>query len=194
MQAELDKVVAEFNEADAEQVKAIEAETNHDVKAIEYWLKRTLGDNAEVIKASEFIHFACTSEDINNLSHALMLKAGRDSVLLPALDQIINRMVELAHDLADRLQTPVFVLLDLDIGMNYRLCKPFQWDEARALYQEAATYCHSVKDYPSRDLFEQLMKAEEHHIDFLETQLDIIKRIGLELYTQKHIGQLQAED
>ena len=99
--AQLDKVVAEFNEADAEQVKAIEAETNHDVKAIEYWLKRTLGDNAEVIKASEFIHFACTSEDINNLSHALMLKAGRDSVLLPALDQIIDRMVELAHDLAD---------------------------------------------------------------------------------------------
>ena len=99
--AQLDKVVAEFSEADAEQVKAIEAETNHDVKAIEYWLKRRLGDNAEVIKASEFIHFACTSEDINNLSHALMLKAGRDSVLLPALDQIINRMVELAHDLAD---------------------------------------------------------------------------------------------
>ncbi|MGL5985952.1 MAG: lyase family protein, partial [Burkholderiales bacterium] len=89
--AQLDKVVAEFSEADAEQVKAIEAETNHDVKAIEYWLKRRLGDNAEVIKASEFIHFACTSEDINNLSHALMLKAGRDSVLLPALDQIINR-------------------------------------------------------------------------------------------------------
>ena len=98
--AQLDQVVAEFNEADAEQVKAIEAETNHDVKAIEYWLKRRLADNAEVIKASEFIHFACTSEDINNLSHALMLKSGRDTVLLPALDQIVNRMTELAHDLA----------------------------------------------------------------------------------------------
>src|ERR1700760_5046294 len=59
---------------------------------------------------------------------------------------------------------------------------------ARSLYQEAATYCHGVKDYVSRDLFEQLMKDEEDHIDFLETQLDLIKRIGPELYTQKHVG------
>jgi bacterioferritin len=65
---------------------------------------------------------------------------------------------------------------------------------ARNLYQEAATYCHGVKDYVSRDLFEALMKDEEHHIDFLETQLDLIKRIGLELYTQKHVGGLEAED
>ena len=65
---------------------------------------------------------------------------------------------------------------------------------ARMLYQEAATYCHSVKDYVSRDLFEQLMKDEEHHIDFLETQLDLIKRIGLELYTQKHVGGLESGD
>ena len=64
---------------------------------------------------------------------------------------------------------------------------------ARALYQEAATYCHGVKDYVSRDLFEQLMKDEEHHIDFLETQLDLIKRIRLELYTQKHVGGLESE-
>src|SRR6202035_4284635 len=64
---------------------------------------------------------------------------------------------------------------------------------ARALYQEAATYCHGVKDYVSRDLFESLMKDEEHHIDFLETQLDLIGRIGLELYTQKHVGGLETE-
>src|SRR5438105_9915716 len=64
---------------------------------------------------------------------------------------------------------------------------------ARALYEEAATYCHSVRDYVSRDLFEQLMKDEEHHIDFLETQLDVIGRIGLELYTQKHVGGLESE-
>src|SRR5258705_11143772 len=63
----------------------------------------------------------------------------------------------------------------------------------RALYQEAATHCHSVKDYVSRDLFESLMKDEEHHIDFLETQLDLIGRIGLELYTQKHVGGLESE-
>src|SRR6266852_619957 len=64
---------------------------------------------------------------------------------------------------------------------------------ARALHQEAATHCHSVKDYVSRDVFESLMKDEEHHIDFLETQLDLIGRIGLELYTQKHVGGLESE-
>jgi bacterioferritin len=64
-------------------------------------------------------------------------------------------------------------------------------NDARSLYQEAATYCHSVKDYPSRDLFEALMKDEEGHIDFLETQLELIKQIGLPLYAQKHIGGLE---
>jgi bacterioferritin len=64
---------------------------------------------------------------------------------------------------------------------------------ARALYEEGATWCHSVKDYVSRDLFESLMKDEEHHIDFLETQLHLIERIGLELYTQKHVGGLESE-
>ncbi|NMG64928.1 adenylosuccinate lyase [Azoarcus indigens] len=95
--AELDEVVATFAPADGEAVKAIEATTNHDVKAMEYWLKKRLGHNAEVMKVSEFIHFACTSEDINNTSHALMLKAGRDEVLLPALDAVIARFRELAH-------------------------------------------------------------------------------------------------
>ena len=63
---------------------------------------------------------------------------------------------------------------------------------ARTLYQEAATYFHGVKDYVSRDLFEELMKDEEHHIDFLEIQLDLIQRIGLELYTQKHVDHLEG--
>jgi bacterioferritin len=65
---------------------------------------------------------------------------------------------------------------------------------ARALYQEAATHCHSVKDYVTRDLFENLMTDEEHHIDFLETQLDLINRIGIELYTQNHFGELKSEE
>ena len=65
--------------------------------------------------------------------------------------------------------------------------------DARSLYQEAATYCHSVKDYVSRDLFEQLMKDEEEHIDFLETQLDLVKKLGLELYAQHHIGELEDD-
>jgi len=64
---------------------------------------------------------------------------------------------------------------------------------ARTLYQEAATYCHSVKDYVSRDLFEQLMKDEEHHIDFLETQLDLVAKLGAELYAQHHIGEMGEE-
>jgi adenylosuccinate lyase len=95
--AELAAVVANFSEADAQAVKEIEARTNHDVKAMEYWLKQRFATNAEVVKCAEFIHFACTSEDINNVSHALMLKEARDAVLLPALDRIVARFVELAH-------------------------------------------------------------------------------------------------
>ena len=64
---------------------------------------------------------------------------------------------------------------------------------ARALYQEAATHCHAVRDYVSRDLFEQLMADEEHHIDFLETQLDLVAKLGLELYAQHHIGGLEED-
>lgn len=99
--AELDAVIAGFSVADGEAVKAIEATTNHDVKAMEYWLKERLGHNPEVTRVTEFIHFGCTSEDINNVSHALMLRDGRDSVLLPALDKIIARLVELAHQHAE---------------------------------------------------------------------------------------------
>jgi adenylosuccinate lyase len=97
---ELDAAIVNFSEADAAQVKAIEARTNHDVKALEYWLKEKFDGNPEVKKASEFIHFACTSEDINNLSHGLMLKHARDSVMLPFLDQLITRLTTLANELA----------------------------------------------------------------------------------------------
>ena len=97
---ELDAAITNFSEADAAQVKAIEARTNHDVKALEYWLKEKFAGNKEVQKASEFIHFACTSEDINNLSHGLMLKSARDSVMLPFLASLIARLSELATQLA----------------------------------------------------------------------------------------------
>ena len=97
----LDAVVTGFSDADGARVKKIEAVTNHDVKAIEYFLKEKLKGNREVARVAEFIHFACTSEDINNLCHALMLKAARDGVMLPALDAIIARLRELAHALAD---------------------------------------------------------------------------------------------
>lgn len=99
---ELDAAITNFNEADASQVKAIEARTNHDVKALEYWLKEKFDGNAEVKKASEFIHFACTSEDINNLSHGLMLKSALDSVMLPFLNSLIARLTELAEQLAEQ--------------------------------------------------------------------------------------------
>ena len=99
--AELDRLVAEFGPEQAAEVKAIEATTNHDVKALEYWIKDQLAANAEVMRVKEFIHFACTSEDINNLSHALMLKGARDAVLVPALDKVIARLRELAHQLAE---------------------------------------------------------------------------------------------
>ena len=99
--AELDDAIASFSVADAEAVKAIEARTNHDVKAVEYWLKDRFKANPEVMRVAEFIHFACTSEDINNVSHALMLKEARDAILLPALDTVIARFRELAHQLAE---------------------------------------------------------------------------------------------
>jgi adenylosuccinate lyase len=99
--ARLDQVIAQFEPADANAVKAIEARTNHDVKAIEYWLRQRLSDVPEVLKAAEYIHFACTSEDINNLCHALTARDGRDQVLLPALDRVIERLRTLAHTCAD---------------------------------------------------------------------------------------------
>jgi adenylosuccinate lyase len=86
-----------FSEADGERIKAIERTTNHDVKAVEYFIKEKVAGNAELSAAKEFIHFACTSEDINNLAYALMLRDARDGVLLPALDGVINRLRELAH-------------------------------------------------------------------------------------------------
>ena len=98
--AEIDDVIAHFSLEDAAAVKAFEATTNHDVKAIEYWLKQRFANNNEVHKVNEFIHFACTSEDINNLSHALMLQEARETVLLPQLEEIISKLTEMAHDLA----------------------------------------------------------------------------------------------
>src|SRR5512145_987987 len=101
MVAVLDKLASDFSESDAEQIKTIERRTNHDVKAIEYWLREKLSGNAETTKALEFIHFACTSEDINNLSHALMLSHARKDVMLPALQGIIDKLTAIAHQHAD---------------------------------------------------------------------------------------------
>jgi len=98
----LNGIVANFSESDALRVKEIEATTNHDVKAVEYLLKEKIAGNAELEAVTEFIHFACTSEDINNLSHALMLREGRADVFLKQAQQIIDAIRALAHDHADK--------------------------------------------------------------------------------------------
>jgi len=93
-------LVVRFGEADAQAIKDIEKTTNHDVKAVEMWIKARFEGHAELERAAEFVHFACTSEDINNTSHALMLHAARTQVLLPALDGLQTKLTHMAHDLA----------------------------------------------------------------------------------------------
>ncbi len=94
-------LVKNFSEADGEAIKAIEKTTNHDVKAVEYWIKSKFEARPELVAAQEFVHFACTSEDINNTSHALQLKSARDLVLLPALDAVIAKLRAMAHGFAN---------------------------------------------------------------------------------------------
>src|SRR3954467_5443231 len=97
---QLDSVVRDFTVLDGEAVKQIELRTNHDVKAIEYWLKGKLSDNREIVNITRFVHYACTSEDINNLCHALMIRDALAQVLIPAMDALIEKMTVLAHSTA----------------------------------------------------------------------------------------------
>ena len=96
----LENLIKNFSVTDAEAIKAIEASTNHDVKAVEYWLKETFSQYSDIVNVIEFIHFACTSEDINNLSHGLMLKNSRDEVMLPMLHALIDKLQTMAHQFA----------------------------------------------------------------------------------------------
>jgi len=96
----LQQLIEHFSEADCAAIKAIEKTTNHDVKAVEYWLKSRCDGDPELQQAAEFVHFACTSEDINNTSHALQLRAGRDLVILPALQHITDTLRQMAHQFA----------------------------------------------------------------------------------------------
>lgn len=96
----LENLIKNFSVTDAEAIKAIEASTNHDVKAVEYWLKETFSQYSDIANVIEFIHFACTSEDINNLSHGLMLKNSRDEVMLPMLHALIDKLQTMAHQFA----------------------------------------------------------------------------------------------
>ncbi|MCP5114785.1 MAG: adenylosuccinate lyase, partial [bacterium] len=98
----LNRIVENFSPEDAQRIKNIERTTNHDVKAVEYFLKEKIAGNPELEAVSEFIHFACTSEDINNLAHALMLREGRGQVLLPQMEEVIGAIRRLAHQHAGR--------------------------------------------------------------------------------------------
>jgi len=97
----LDALVAGFSRAEAQQVKDIEKRTNHDVKALEYWMRQRLSDSSEVLPVLGFVHFACTSEDINNLCYALAVEDSRRHIMLPALDRLADTLAALAHELAD---------------------------------------------------------------------------------------------
>ena len=137
----------------------------------QYWLHYRLLQNWGLLDMAK----VWRKESIEEMNHA---------------DRITDRIIFL--DGFPNMQ----VLDPLRIGQNVREiieCDLATEISARTLYQEAATHCHSVKDYVTRDLFEELMKDEEHHIDFLETQLDLIGRIGIELYTQSHVGGLEGE-
>ncbi len=98
----LDTIAEDFSDADGERIKAIERTTNHDVKAVEYFIKEKIADHPELAQAKEFVHFACTSEDINNLAYGLMLRDARERVLLPALDRVIDALRAMAHAQAAR--------------------------------------------------------------------------------------------
>jgi adenylosuccinate lyase len=100
--AHLDALLTDFSPKDATSIRQIEARTNHDVKAVEYWLKERLGSHPELARLLEFVHFACTSEDINNLAYALMLRDTRDQVVLPSLDELIEKLRALAGEQADQ--------------------------------------------------------------------------------------------
>ncbi len=94
----LENLIESFDEIAAQRVKDIESTTNHDVKAVEYYIKEQFKDNAELLAVNEYVHFACTSEDINNLAHGLMLKQGLEQVMLPAMQDVLSQIKQLAHD------------------------------------------------------------------------------------------------
>lgn len=157
-----------------------------DAKVIEYLNK---GLRSELTAVNQYwLHF----RQLNHWGYKNLAKKWREESIeeMHHADRFVDRILFL--DGFPNLQ----VLDPLRIGQNVKEileCDLAAEIGARALYQEAATYCHSVKDYPSRDLFEDLMKDEEHHIDFLESQLDLVKDLGIQLYSQKHIGDIDAD-
>ena len=160
-------------QGDPQVVEYLNKGLRHELTAInQYWLHYRLLANWGLSDMAK----VWRKESIEEMQHA---------------DRITDRIIFLEG--FPNMQT----LDPLRIGQNVKEiidCDLAAEMNARALYEEAATHCHSVKDYVTRDLFENLMMDEEHHIDFLETQLDLINRIGLELYTQKHVGGLETKE
>jgi bacterioferritin len=157
-----------------------------DAKVIEYLNK---GLRSELTAINQYwLHF----RQLNHWGYKDLAKKWREESIeeMHHADRFVDRILFL--DGFPNLQ----VLDPLRIGQNVKEileCDLAAEVGARALYQEAATYCHSVKDYVSRDLFEDLMKDEEGHIDFLETQLDLVKDLGVQLYSQKHVGSIDSD-
>lgn len=157
---------------DARVVEYLNKALRHELTAVnQYWLHYRLLENWGYKSLAKYWR----KESIEEMEHA---------------DKFIERIIFL--DGFPNMQ----VLDPLHIGQNIKeiLDVDLQAEiDARALYQEAATYCASVKDYVTRDLFEELMADEEHHIDFLESQLDLVAQLGVQLYAQHHIGELDEE-
>jgi bacterioferritin len=158
---------------DARVIEYLNKALRHELTAVnQYWLHYRLLDNWGYKDLAK----KWREESIEEMQHA-----DRLTVRIIFLDGFPNMQVlDPLH-----IGQTVKEVLDSDLGIEI---------SARELYQEAATYCHSVKDYVTRDLFEELMADEEGHIDFLETQLDLVAKLGLELYAQHHIGELDEED
>jgi bacterioferritin len=155
-----------------------------DAKVIDYLNK---GLRSELTAVSQYwLHYRL----LNDWGYLELAKQWRKESIeeMQHADKFIDRIIFL--DGFPNLQ----VLDPLHIGQNVKEildCDLAAEVGARALYQEAASYCDQVKDYPSKNLFEELMKDEEHHIDFLETQLDLVDKLGVQLYSQKHIGKVE---
>ena len=154
--AEIDKVIENFSLEDAAAVKAIEATTNHDVKAIEYWLKERFAGVPEVAAASEFIHFACTSEDINNLSHALMLQEARETVILPKLAEIIEK-----HGLQQITDTgAIEAMVDEVLANNAKAIEQFRSGNEKALNAIVGQVMKASKGKANPAQVQELIKAK----------------------------------
>lgn len=156
-------------QGDAKVIDYLNKALRHELTAInQYWLHYRFLDNWGLLDMAK----VWRKESIEEMEHADKLT---ERILF--FDGFPNMQVlDPLH-----IGQSVKEILDCDLKAEY---------SARALYEKAATHCHSAKDYVTRDIFEQLMKDEEGHIDFLETQIDLVKKIGVELYSQKHIGEL----